>query len=88
MKSPPLRRSPQAPRAHRTDRTPSLDTLRGIPGLGLFETPTLRAIGLFSERIEGHFREMFAANFGEERANSFDLRRDLPSDLDAWIESS
>jgi hypothetical protein len=51
-----------------------------------FVIPTLRSIGLFSERIEGHFRDMFAANFGEERARSFDFNRDLPSDLEAWIE--
>ena len=52
-----------------------------------FVIPTLRSIGLFSERIEGHFRDMFAANFGEERAASFDLSRQLPEDLDAWVES-
>jgi len=51
-----------------------------------FVIPTLRGIGLFSERIEGHFRDMFAANFGEERARSFDLTRELPRDLDAWLE--
>jgi hypothetical protein len=52
-----------------------------------FVIPTLRSIGLFSERIEGHFRGMFAANLGEERARAFDLRRDLPPDLDAWLEA-
>jgi hypothetical protein len=52
-----------------------------------FVIPTLRSIGLFSERIEGHFRDMFAANLGEERARAFDLRRDLPPDLDAWLET-
>jgi hypothetical protein len=52
-----------------------------------FVIPTLRSIGLFSERIEGHFREMFAANFGEERAAAFDLSRELPPDLDAWLEA-
>ncbi len=52
-----------------------------------FVIPTLRSIGLFSPRIEAHFREMFAANFGEERARRMDLHGDLPGDLDAWIES-
>jgi len=52
-----------------------------------FVIPTLRSIGLFSPRIEGHFREMFAANFGEERARRMNLGGELPSDLDAWIES-
>ena len=65
-----------------------LDTLAGGaagPVRG-FVIPTLRALGLFSERIEGHFREMFAANFGEERAARMNLGMDLPDDLDAWIE--
>jgi len=51
-----------------------------------FVIPTLRAIGLYGERIEGHFREMFAANFGEERARNMNLRMDLPDDIDAWVE--
>jgi hypothetical protein len=51
-----------------------------------FVIPTLRAIGLYSDRIEGHFREMFAANFGEERARNMNLRMQLPDDLDAWVE--
>jgi hypothetical protein len=51
-----------------------------------FVIPTLRSIGLFSERLEGHFREMFVANFGEERASQLDLQRQLPDDLDAWVE--
>jgi rubrerythrin len=53
-----------------------------------FVIPTLRSIGMFSDRIEGHFREMFAANLGRERAEAFDLQRDLPDDLDAWLEES
>jgi hypothetical protein len=51
-----------------------------------FVIPSLRSIGLFSERIEGHFRDMFAANFGEERARRMNLAADLPGDLDAWVE--
>jgi len=52
-----------------------------------FVIPTLRSIGLFSDRIEGHFREMFAANFGKERAAAFDLSREFPPDLEAWLEA-
>ena len=47
--------------------------------------PTLRTIGLFSERIQGHFEDMFRANFGEAMA---DLSRDptgVPEDLEAWV---
>ncbi len=51
-----------------------------------FVIPTLKSIGLFSERIEGHFRQMFAANFGEERAQQMKFDRGLPDDLEAWIE--
>jgi hypothetical protein len=51
-----------------------------------FVIPTLRGIGLFSERIESHFREMFGANFGEERARGMKLDGALPADLDAWVE--
>jgi ribosomal protein L17 len=51
-----------------------------------FVIPTLRSIGLFSERLEGHFREMFVANFGEERASQLNLQAKLPDDLDAWVE--
>jgi rubrerythrin len=50
-----------------------------------FVIPTLRAIGLFSERIEGHFQEMFNANFGAMAPISEDPR-DLPEDLEAWVE--
>ncbi|MFQ5415726.1 MAG: ferritin-like domain-containing protein [Myxococcota bacterium] len=51
-----------------------------------FVIPSLRSIGLFSDRIEGHFRDMFAANLGAERAAAFDLQRELPDDLGAWVE--
>jgi hypothetical protein len=51
-----------------------------------FVIPTLRAVGLFSPRIEGHFRQMFGANFGEQRARELDLHVPFPLDLDAWLE--
>jgi hypothetical protein len=53
-----------------------------------FVIPTLRAIGLFSPRIQEHFEEMFVANFGEAMG---DLSRDqpsLPDDLEAWVNES
>jgi hypothetical protein len=50
-----------------------------------FVIPTLRSIGLFSERIEGHFGEMFAANFGAEMADFSKDPSDLPEDLEAWV---
>jgi hypothetical protein len=51
-----------------------------------FVIPTLRSIGLWSERLEGHFREMFTANFGAERAAQMNLQAELPDDLEAWVE--
>ena len=51
-----------------------------------FVIPTLRAIGVYSERIEGHFAEMFEANF--QRADAGNLARvgkELPDDLEAWV---
>jgi hypothetical protein len=53
-----------------------------------FVIPTLRAIGLFSDRIRGHFEEMFVANVGEAfgRLDGDDV--DLPADLEAWVESA
>ncbi len=67
----------------------TIDRARGDAGGPLrgFVIPTLRTVGLFSERIEGHFRGMFSANFGEKRARSFNLRADFPEDLDAWVAS-
>jgi hypothetical protein len=51
-----------------------------------FVIPTLRSIGLFSERIEGHFAEMFQANFKHSEArNLARLTRELPEDLEAWV---
>lgn len=49
-----------------------------------FIIPSLRSVGLFSERTEGYFRNMFEANFGE-RAKTLDLSAKLPEDLDTWL---
>lgn len=51
-----------------------------------FIIPTLRAIGLFSERIEAHFDEMFAAMPGAGLGPISNDPRDLPADLEAWVE--
>jgi hypothetical protein len=51
-----------------------------------FVIPTLRSVGLFSPRIQGHFESMFEANFGPAMA---DLSLDptgLPEDLEAWVD--
>jgi hypothetical protein len=53
-----------------------------------FVVPTLRKIGLFSERIEGHFMEMFEANLGKERAAQLDMHIQFPESLDDWIEAT
>ena len=50
-----------------------------------FIIPSLRAVGLFSERIEGHFRSMFEANFGD-RARELTFGDSLPENLEAWLE--
>ena len=54
-----------------------------------FVIPTLRAIGLFSERIADHFAEMFSANFrSPEAGNLARMAQDLPEDLEAWVEGA
>jgi rubrerythrin len=51
-----------------------------------FIIPTMKSIGLFSDRLEGHFREMFAHTFDEERAKAMVFGDVLPDDLDEWLE--
>jgi hypothetical protein len=53
-----------------------------------FVVPTLRSIGLYSERIAGHFQDMWAANLGEQTAQRMaEVARtlELPDDLEAWV---
>ena len=52
-----------------------------------FVIPTLKAIGLFSDRIGGHFDEMFRANFGASFGSTLDDPTAVPEDLEAWVES-
>ena len=53
-----------------------------------FVIPTLRAIGLWSERIERRFYEMFVANLGPDIGKIADDPHQLPEDLEAWVEST
>jgi len=74
--------------AEREKMAAELQRTGGVNGpVSGFVIPTLKTVGLFSERIEGHFRSMFAANFGEERARQLQFRDGLPDDLEAWVES-
>ena len=52
-----------------------------------FVIPTLKKIGLFSDRILGHFDEMFEANFQGSFGSIADDPYDLPEDLEAWALS-
>jgi rubrerythrin len=52
-----------------------------------FIIPSLKTVGLFSERLEKHFRGMFEANFGE-RAKTMAFADRLPDDLEAWLEGA
>ena len=74
--------------AEREQMQAELQRTGGVNGpVSGFVIPTLKTVGLFSERIEGHFRSMFAANFGEERARQLEFKDGLPDDLEAWVES-
>jgi len=74
--------------AERAKMQAELHRTGGVNGpVSGFVIPTLKTVGLFSERIEGHFRSMFAANFGEERARQLEFEDGLPDDLEAWVES-
>lgn len=57
-----------------------------------FVIPSLGRIGLFSERISSHFRDLFDQNQisaptgkGDERVNPVDAIPALPDDLEAWV---
>ncbi|HXK26353.1 MAG TPA: ferritin-like domain-containing protein [Myxococcota bacterium] len=51
-----------------------------------FVIPTLRAIGLYSDRIRAHFAEMFEANVVVARTrNPANASVELPDDLEAWV---
>ena len=51
-----------------------------------FVIPTLRSIGLFSDRVEAHFQEMFDANVGGAIMGRIkDDPWSVPEDLEAWV---
>jgi len=50
-----------------------------------FVLPTLRTIGLFSDRIKGHFEDMFVHNNGPDAQGMTDRMREVPEDLEAWV---
>jgi len=50
-----------------------------------FVIPTLRSVGLFAPRIQRHFEDMFAANFGPAMADLSGDPTGLPDDLEAWV---
>jgi hypothetical protein len=50
-----------------------------------FVIPTLKAIGLGSENLIGHFDEMFRANFSGRTESVAKDSWDVPEDLEAWV---
>jgi hypothetical protein len=51
-----------------------------------FIIPTLRAIGLYSERTAGHFRQMWTETQGAEAAARYAASdAEIPDDLEAWV---
>jgi len=51
-----------------------------------FVIPTMRAIGLYSERIAGHFKEMWSHNMGADAADRLaNANHVVPEDLEAWV---
>jgi rubrerythrin len=53
-----------------------------------FVVPTLASIGLYSDRIRGHFKEMWGANMGADAAERMATNdAALPSDLGEWVDA-
>jgi hypothetical protein len=51
-----------------------------------FIIPTLRALGLYSERTAGHFKQMWTETQGREAAERYaSSKAELPEDLEAWV---
>jgi hypothetical protein len=51
-----------------------------------FVIPTLKALGLMSDRAAARYDEMFRANFGENFHGVLTDTHGLPEDLEAWVE--
>jgi hypothetical protein len=62
-------------------------SLRRGPMRG-FVIPTLRTIGLLSERIEAHFDELFAAIPGRAFGPLSNDPQRVPDDLEAWVDAT
>ena len=52
-----------------------------------FIIPTMKSIGLWSDRLAGFYRDLFAAHLGEEQRNALHFEAELPADLEAWVQS-
>lgn len=53
-----------------------------------FVVPTLQSIGLYSDRIRAHFKDMWSANLGAERGERMALHDTaMPSDLGEWVDA-
>ena len=50
-----------------------------------FILPTMRSVGLASDRIVGHFEDMLVANNGPQARELMSRVRELPEDLEAWV---
>jgi hypothetical protein len=51
-----------------------------------FIIPTLRALGLYSERTAAHFTQMWTETQGREAAERYaSSKAELPEDLEAWV---
>lgn len=56
-----------------------------------FTVPTLKKIGLYSDRIAGHFHQLFedmdirTTTADGRRVNALDAVAELPDDLEAWV---
>lgn len=53
-----------------------------------FVVPTLSSIGLYSDRIRGHFKEMWSVNIGADAAERMaSADAELPADLSEWVNA-
>ena len=51
-----------------------------------FIIPTLRAIGLYSERTAGHFKQMWTETQGAEAAQRYaNSDAEIPENLEQWV---
>jgi len=68
----------------------SNSAVRGSTSMGPirgFIIPTMKAIGLWSDRLAGFYLDLFAAHLGEDPRHTRHFEAELPDDLDAWVLS-